>query len=296
LLFSRRHVDVSLQINISHSAFLRFDGMGAFVDASGHGRRTALDHPPMACKIAAGTSFHHAPGAGMRVFFKAAVLCMPILFVLMDKPASAETLPAEPGSSPAANVQGAVLYEEDSSDPYGRRYAGSVIWRTETVSPGSGQPPELAISAEIEVPERKLAMTWSLRRNNDRTLPASHVVEIMLKLPADFPSGSVANVPGILMKPAELTRGVALAGIAVKVTGAYFMFGLSNNPPDKQRNLELLNDRGWVDLPMIYGNNRRAILAIEKGAAGTRVFDEVLAAWGQYQDVQQPGTSASPPK
>jgi hypothetical protein len=55
--------------------------------------------------------------------------------------------------------QKAVLNEEDPSDPSGKRFVGSVIWRTETVTPGPGQPP---IRADVEVPERKLAMTWSL--------------------------------------------------------------------------------------------------------------------------------------
>jgi hypothetical protein len=40
------------------------------------------------------------------------------------------------------------------------------------------QPPELAIRADVEVPERKLAMTWWLRRNTDKGLPATHTVEI----------------------------------------------------------------------------------------------------------------------
>jgi hypothetical protein len=35
----------------------------------------------------------------------------------------------------------------------------------------SGEPAELAIRADIEVPERKLAVTWSLRRNTDKSLP-----------------------------------------------------------------------------------------------------------------------------
>ena len=117
----------------------------------------------------------------------------------------------EPGSSPqetspapgAAVAQKVVLYEEDPADPQGKRYVGSALWRTETVSPGPGQPPELAIRADVEVPERKLAMTWSLRRNTDKGLPASHTVEIMFKLPADFPSGGISNVPGILMKQSE---------------------------------------------------------------------------------------------
>ena len=47
---------------------------------------------------------------------------------------------------------------------------------------------------------------------------------------------------------------------------------------------------------IVYGNNRRAILASEKGAAGTRVFDEVLAAWGQYQPAQQPSIPAGAPR
>ena len=34
-------------------------------------------------------------------------------------------------------------------------------------------------------------MTWSLRRNTDQSLPASHTIEIMFNLPADFPSGGV---------------------------------------------------------------------------------------------------------
>jgi hypothetical protein len=60
-------------------------------------------------------------------------------------------------------TEAAVLYEEDPAEPAGRRYVGSAAWRTETVTPETGQPPELAILADIAVPERKLALTLSLR-------------------------------------------------------------------------------------------------------------------------------------
>ena len=128
----------------------------------------------------------------------------------------------------AAVAQKVVLYEEDPADPNGKRFVGSAIWRTEMISPGPGQPPELAIRADVDVPDRKLAMTWSLRRNTDQSLPASHTVEITFKLPSDFPSGGISNVPGILMKQAEQTRGVPLAGLAVKVTTGFFLIGLSS--------------------------------------------------------------------
>jgi hypothetical protein len=198
--------------------------------------------------------------------------------------------PARPGVTPqpsptpgpaAAVAQKVVLYEEDPSDPQGKRTVGSAIWRSETVSPGPGQAPELAIRADIEIPERKIAMVWSLRRNTDKALPASHTIEIMFKLPPDFPAGGVANVPGILMKAAEQTRGVPLAGLAVKVTNGYFLIGLSAVDADRDRNIQLLKDRAWFDVPMVYANNRRAILAIEKGTPGERVFADAFKAWGQ---------------
>jgi hypothetical protein len=199
------------------------------------------------------------------------------------EPGAQTQAPAAPGTQAgaAAVAQKVVLYEEDPDDPNGKRFVGSAIWRTETVTPGPGQPPELAVRADVEVPERKLAMTWSLRRNTDKGLPATHTVEIMFKLPADFPSGGISNVPGILMKQAEQTRGVPLAGLAVKVTPGFYLIGLSNLDTDKDRNLQLLKERGWFDIPVVYNNNRRAILAMEKGTPGERAFAEAFKAWKQ---------------
>ena len=192
------------------------------------------------------------------------------------------TQPAQPraGGVPAI-AQRVVLYEEEQSDPQGKRYIGSAIWRTETVSAGPGQPPDLAVRADVEIPERQMTMTFSLRRNSDQTLPASHTVEIMLNLPPDFPGGGISNVPGLLMKQAEQTRGVPLAGLAVKVTTNFFLIGLSAVEADRQRNIALLKERAWFDIPIVYNNNRRAILAIEKGTPGERAFAEVFAAWRQ---------------
>jgi hypothetical protein len=189
---------------------------------------------------------------------------------------------AAPGTqSGPAVAQRVVLYEEDPADPAGKRFVGSAIWRTEMVSPGPNQPPELAVRADVEIPERKIAMTWSLRRNTDPGLPASHTVEIMFKLPPDFPSGTISNVPGILMKQAEQTRGVPLAGLAVKVTNGFFLIGLSAAEADRERNIQLLKERSWFDIPVVYANNRRAILALEKGTPGERVFADAFKAWGQ---------------
>jgi hypothetical protein len=200
---------------------------------------------------------------------------------ITDRIEPGQQAPAALTTAPATAAQKVVLYEEDPADPNGKRFVGSAVWRTETVTPGPGQPPELAIRADVEVPERKLAMTLSLRRNTDKGLPATHTVEIMFKLPTDFAAGGISNVPGILMKQAESTRGTPLAGQAVRVTAAFYLIGLSNLDTEKERNLQLLKERGWFDIPVVYNNTRRAILAMEKGPPGERAFADAFKAWKQ---------------
>jgi hypothetical protein len=177
-------------------------------------------------------------------------------------------------------AQRVVLYDEDPSDPKGKQYIGSVIWRTEQIKGAGGQKPDIAVRADIDIPDRKFKMTMSFRRNTDSSLPASHTAELTFILPADFTGGGVGNVPGILMKSNEQARGTPLAGLAVKVTDGFFLVGLSNVDTDRQRNIQLLKERSWFDVPLVYTNQRRAIIAIEKGAPGERAFNDAFAVWG----------------
>ncbi len=189
----------------------------------------------------------------------------------------------QPSSSEqiAPVAQRVVLYDEDPADPKGKQYVGSVIWRTEQVKASGNQKPDIAVRADIEIPDRKFKMTMSFRRNTDTSMPASHTAELTFILPADFSGGGVSNVPGILMKSNEQARGTPLAGVAVKVTDGFFLVGLSNVDADRSRNLQLLKERSWFDVPLVYVNQRRAIIAIEKGAPGERAFNDAFAAWGE---------------
>jgi hypothetical protein len=178
-------------------------------------------------------------------------------------------------------AQRVVLYDEDPADPKGKQYVGTVVWRTEPVKGSAGQPPDIAVRADIDIPDRKFKMTMSFRRNTDTSLPASHTAELTFILPPDFDGGGVSNVPGILMKSNEQARGTPLAGLAVKVTDGFFLVGLSNVESDRSRNIQLLKERSWFDVPLVYVNQRRAIIAIEKGPPGERAFNDAFAAWGE---------------
>ena len=200
----------------------------------------------------------------------------------LTKPKIADRVGQPPSSDQVAPVaQRVVLYDEDPSDPKVKQYVGSVVWRTEPIKASGNQKADLAVRADIEIPDRKFKMTMSFRRNTDTSLPASHTAELTFILPPDFPGGGVSNVPGILMKSNEQSRGTPLAGLAVKVTDGFFLVGLSNVEADRVRNLQLLKERSWFDVPLVYTNQRRAIIAIEKGPPGERAFNDAFAAWGE---------------
>ncbi|MGY8711835.1 hypothetical protein RAD16_39385, partial [Bradyrhizobium sp. 18BD] len=217
-----------------------------------------------------------------------------------SQPQSKPKIPDRVGQPSASDqpvapvAQKVVLYDEDPSDPKGKQYVGSVVWRLEPIKASGSQKADVAVRADIEIPDRKFKMTMSFVRNTDASLPASHTVELNFNVPADFAGGGIANVPGILMKSNEQARGTPLAGYAVKVTDskvtdplkgptgitALFLVGLSNVDADRARNIQLLKERSWFDMPMVYTNQRRAIIAIEKGAPGERAFNEAFAQWG----------------
>ncbi len=199
-------------------------------------------------------------------------------------PAPAVPPPTATPAPPAAGIvsQKVTLFEETpGAEQGGREFAGTVNWRLETISPGQGAPPEPAVKADIDIPEKKMTVQLTFRRNVDQTLPASHTIEVLFNLPADFAYGGIANVPGILLKSGDAGRGQPLSAISVRITNGFFLVGLSAVDIDRQRNTQLLKERDAIIIPLLYNNGRRGILTVDKGTPGAQILNEAFAAWGQ---------------
>ena len=67
----------------------------------------------------------------------------------------------------------------------------------------------------------------------------------------------------------------------------YFLIGLSDAPTDNGRNAQLLKEREWMDIPVLYDNGRRAILTVENGVPGNRAFTDAFTAWDATPTAQQ---------
>ena len=149
-----------------------------------------------------------------------------------------------------------------------------VTWRY--VENGDASP---AIEADLQVPERRMKITLTIRKNTDASLPASHLVEVKFDAPGDIPGKGIDSMSRIFMKPTALSRGKPLVGATVKVADGFFWFALSGAGDDVSTNMGLLRDADWIDVFFAYSTGQRAILTFKKGTEGDQVFQKAMAAW-----------------
>ncbi len=194
--------------------------------------------------------------------------------------ASEQAPPATPDAQAAVPVgQKAIFYEERTSVAQGSAEPGNIVWSLVQESPGGDAPPEPAIRGEATIPGKDVQLRLTIRRNADQTLPASHIVEMIFLTPDGFEGGGIENVLRIAMKTAEQDAGSPLIGIPAKIADGYFLVALNDTAADENANMTLLRNQEWIDVPVIYKSGRRALLTMEKGIPGDKVFDDALKAW-----------------
>ncbi|MGX7875411.1 hypothetical protein ACVDG5_024200 [Mesorhizobium sp. ORM6] len=198
---------------------------------------------------------------------------------------AAATAPAPAGATPAAAPasvpvgQKAIFYEERTSTAQGSAEPGSIVWSLVQESPGGDLPPEPAIRAEATIPGKDIQLRMTIRRNTDRTLPASHIIEMIFLTPDGFEGGGVDNILRVAMKSSEQDAGSPLIGIPAKIADGFFLVALNDTKADEDANMTLLRGQDWIDVPVVYKTGRRALLTMEKGIPGEKVFDEAIKAW-----------------
>ncbi|CAN7189548.1 hypothetical protein [Rhizobium sp. LjRoot254] len=188
-----------------------------------------------------------------------------------DNKANAET-PA------LAVTQKMFLYEEQlGGSPVA--VPGTVTWSVKSDTTSAGDKKQPMIEANIDIPGRKMKVLISFKRNSDVSLPASHIIEVVFDLPENFPEGNVEKVERVAFKQTEQDRGNSLIAVPAKITDDFHMVALNDDADARKSNTELMKTRSWIDIPITYRNNRRALITIEKGASGTDAFDKVMAEW-----------------
>lgn len=185
--------------------------------------------------------------------------------------------------------QRAIFYEERTANAEGSAESGTILWSLVQESPGGDLPPEAAIRAEVTIPARDLQLRMTIRRNGDQSLPASHIIEMIFLTPDNFAGGTIDNVLRVAMKDTEQAAGNPLIGIPAKIADGFFLVALSDSSAEVEANTTLLRRQSWLDIPITYGSGRRALMTMEKGIPGDRVFQEALRAWSELAPIAEEG-------
>jgi len=207
----------------------------------------------------------------------AAVTQLPVATPPVGTPPAGDT--ATSGQPAVAVGQKAIFYEERTNVAQGSAETGSIVWSLVQESPGGDLPAEPAIRAEATIPGKDLQLRMTIRRNGDKTLPASHIVELIFLTPDGFEGGGIESILRFTLKDSEEATGNQLLGIPAKIADGFFLVALNDTPAEIDANMTLLRREKWIDVPIVYKSGRRALITMEKGIPGDKVFDEALKAW-----------------
>ncbi|WP_193175858.1 hypothetical protein [Oricola nitratireducens] len=198
-------------------------------------------------------------------------------------PVGAESQPAAQPVFPPINGEKAFLFETAAGSKKPAA-SGNVAWSVVETSPAPDQPPEASIHAEIAIPTDGLRATISLTRNLDKTLPATHLIEIIFDLSEGYQGGGIASVEGINFLNGAQGASDPMVGSIVKIAPNVFLFALSDLPAAVKKHRQMMSDPDMIEIPFVYYSGRRAALRLVAGSTGTEVFGEALQEWAQTAD------------
>lgn len=188
---------------------------------------------------------------------------------------------AQQTTTPAIGVseRAALLLDAPQEPQKVKTYVGSVVWKTQNVSAGQGQPLSQAVEADIDIPDAKLTMTMVMKRNLEPQFPASHTIEFRFTPEPGSEIGSVKqiNVPELRLDDSSST-GDPLAGLPVAITDNYFLVGLSRGNAENP-NIQMLERRNWVDVSLLLTSGKVAKITFEKAGPGQRIIDDAVKSW-----------------
>ncbi|WP_293810393.1 histidine kinase [uncultured Bosea sp.] len=191
--------------------------------------------------------------------------------------------PGTPVPQPGGEIavaQRAILYTEVPEAPQQPRAStGRVFWRLDSESAGQGRPIETIVRATVEIPDIGLSLDFTIRRNTDSAFPASHIIGLRFTSSGDPASQAIKEVGVPQFKSEESERGAPLSAINSALGDNLFVAALSNVPVEVERNVDLILNRSWIDVPVRFASGRRGIITFEKGVSGSQTLADAFGRW-----------------
>jgi hypothetical protein len=192
---------------------------------------------------------------------------------------SARTTPAGGSGSPIIPVayRAAILMQAPNEPGGVKTYIGSVVWRRDSTNRGPNQQLANAVRADVEVPDAHFKMSMLIEKNFESALSMSHTMTLRFQPGSELPVGAVNQINVPEMRRDDAPKGAPLQGLPVDIAPNVFLVGLAS--ASEQQNIDMIRTQNWFDLPMSLANGRVAKVTFEKGSAGEKILNDVLAEW-----------------
>jgi hypothetical protein len=198
------------------------------------------------------------------------------------QPAPPAAQPTTPPAAPPGNAGGVVtqssigrafmVLEPTPGAP--SQFEGRVNWSYQADNTLGGQK---SLRALIEFPNAQLNVDFSISRNSDSGLGASHI--IMVIFDGRNGLGNVLEMSAVEWRERENQVGGLLNGTVVPIQTNVFMIGLDKAEANVTRNLDLLQSQKWMVFEFRLQNGRRGAALVEKGLSGDKAIAEALRDW-----------------
>jgi hypothetical protein len=122
----------------------------------------------------------------------------------------------------------------------------------------------IAVQAEIEIPDRKLKVSFSIVPDSDQPAAASYTINIPFITLFEFAHGSISVIGGVVLKSQESWRGVPLFGRSRQTGPNLLQVVLSPAASERQQNFKLLREEAWFDIPIVLAMESGPLLRLRK--------------------------------
>lgn len=192
--------------------------------------------------------------------------------------AAGTTQEAAPPSKETAGE--ATLYQARTDTQNEKVETGTVQWSLVKEKATPQHAEEIAVRGNVTIPDEKLSLRLTLRRNTDPSLPAAYLLEVIFIVPDNFEGKAIDNVHELTFKDSEQSTGQQLTGtVEARIGDNFFLFALTGDNPFRDRNLQLMKQLGWMRLVVTDKNQRVLELTFSKGPTGKAIFNEVINTW-----------------
>ncbi|WP_158625897.1 peptidoglycan-binding protein [Arsenicitalea aurantiaca] len=204
------------------------------------------------------------PPSQMHIFSPSELEALGINFVY-------EPAASDPDLTPAPVSENGRTLLLEATDPPSTTGAipigGNVQWTQGTDASGLPQ-----LIATVEVPERDMSAVITFGHSSGTQVSQEIAVDVDFAFARPFAGGSIAGLPGILLKSEELVQGKPLQGASARKAENSFVFLLDMADPES---MAMLESQPWIDLALVYASGQRAILTLENTEGTRRAFADL---------------------